>query len=168
MAPPFDQIFPPTPTFVQRDADDQSGRVFLVTGSTSGIGLELAKMLYGLNGTVYIAARSKAKIDAATKTIESQVRTKTGRVEGLQLDLANLSSIGDSARDFLAREDRLDVLVHNAGLMTPPAGSKTNLVSKCAPNVFDVVAFYRKSCLTYRLRLSLTNTMVGARSRDGY
>lgn len=102
----------------------------MITGSTSGVGLELAKLLYGLNGTVYVAARSPEKIKEAIKTIKSQVRTKTGRVESLEVDLANLASIGQSARAFLAIEDRLDVLVHNAGLMTPPAGSKTNLVSK--------------------------------------
>lgn len=103
--------------------------MFLATGSTSGVGLELAKMLYGLNGTVYVAARSADKINATIKTIESRVSTKTGRVEALQLDLVNLASIGQSAREFLAKENRLDVLVHNAGLMTPPAGSKTDLVS---------------------------------------
>ena len=128
MTPPFDQIFPPSPPFTEKHAGDQGGRVFLVTGSTAGIGLELAKMLYGLNGTVYVAGRSTEKINAAIKTIKSQIRTKTGRVEALQLDLANLASIGQSAREFLSKEGRLDVLVHNAGLMTPPAGSKTGLV----------------------------------------
>ena len=103
--------------------------MFLITGSTSGVGLELAKILYGLNGTVYVAGRSSEKISAAIKTIKSQVGTKTGRVEALQIDLANLASIGQSVRDFLSKEDRLDVLVHNAGLMIPPAGSKTMLVS---------------------------------------
>ena len=130
MPPPFDQIFPPAPTFTEKHARDQGGRVFVVTGSTSGVGLELAKMLYGLNGTVYIAARSPQKISAAISTIKSQVRTKTGRVEALQVDLANLASIGQSAREFLSKEDQLDVIVHNAGLMMPPAGSKTELVSR--------------------------------------
>lgn len=86
-------------------------------------------MLYGLNGTVYVAARSAEKIQAAINTIKSQVRTKNGRVEALQVDLADLASIGHSAREFLLKGERLDVLVHNAGLMTPPAGSKTGLVS---------------------------------------
>lgn len=130
MPPPLDQIFPPCPDFTEKDASDQGGRVFLVTGSTSGIGLELAKMLYRLNGTVYIAARSLPKINAAIETIRSQVETGSGRLEALQIDLANLSSIGESVGNFISREDRLDVLVHNAGLMTPPSGSKTSLVSR--------------------------------------
>ena len=128
MPPPFDQIFPPSPTFTEKHAGDQAGRVFIVTGSTSGIGHELAKMLYGLNGTVYIASRSSKKISAAIEAIKSQVRTKQGRLETLKIDLEDLASIGQSAREFLQKEDRLDVLVHNAGLMTPPPGSKTKLV----------------------------------------
>lgn len=128
MPPPFDQMLPPTPAFTEQHAGDQSGRVFIVTGGTSGIGLELAKMFYALNGTVYVAARSEEKLRAAINTIKSEVRTTTGRVETLKLDLADLASIGKSAQEFLSREDRLDVLIHNAGVMTPPSGSKTNLV----------------------------------------
>lgn len=149
MAPPFDQIFPPSPTFTEKHAGDQGGRVFLVTGSTSGVGLELAKMLYGLNGTVYVAGRSAEKISAAIKTIKTQVRTKTGRVEALQVDLANLLSIGQSARDFLSKEDRLDVLVHNAGLMTPPAGSKTELVSRIVLSTWSLSLISLTTCSTY-------------------
>lgn len=106
MAPPFDQIFPPSPSFTEKLAEDQDGRVVLVTGSTSA-----------------------DKISATIKTTKSQVSTKIGRVEALQLDPANLASIGQSAREFLTKGNRLDVFVHNAGLMKPPAGSKTDLVS---------------------------------------
>lgn len=101
--------------------------MFLVTGSNSGVGLELAKLLYGLNGTVYVASRSTEKVRAAIETIKAQVTTKTGRLEALQLNLADLPSIGRSAGEFLRRETRLDVLVHNAGLMMPTTGSKTDL-----------------------------------------
>ena len=147
MAPPFDQIFPPSPTFTEKHAGDQGGRVFLVTGSTSGVGLELAKMLYGLNGTVYVAGRSAEKISAALKTIKSQVRTTTGRVEALQIDLADLASIKQSVHEFLSKEDRLDVLVHNAGLMMPPTGSHTILVSSCLLTpISDILLFRTKCC----------------------
>ena len=127
--PPLDQLFPPNPVFTEKNAGDQGGRVFLVTGSNSGVGLELAKLLYGLNGTVYVASRSAEKVRAAIETIKAQVTTKTGRLEALQLNLADLPSIGRSAGEFLRRETRLDVLVHNAGLMMPTTGSKTDLVS---------------------------------------
>ena len=45
------------------------------------------------------------------------------------LDLADLSTVKPAVERFLAMEDRLHVLVHNAGVMMPAAGSKTKLVS---------------------------------------
>jgi retinol dehydrogenase 12 len=47
----------------------------------------------------------------------------------LILDLADFPTIKKAVNEFLQTEDRLDVLVHNAGLMTPPAESKNKLVS---------------------------------------
>lgn len=46
-----------------------------------------------------------------------------GRVEFLQLDLADLGSVKPAVQEFLMREERLDVLVNNAGVMWPPPGS---------------------------------------------
>ena len=45
------------------------------------------------------------------------------------MDLADFPTIKKAVNEFLEKEDRLDILVHNAGLMTPPAGSKDKLVS---------------------------------------
>lgn len=46
------------------------------------------------------------------------------------VDLADLGTVKGAVDEFLGREDRLDVLVHNAGVMTPPAGSKDKLVRR--------------------------------------
>lgn len=46
-------------------------------------------------------------------------------MEFLKLDLADLPTIKGSVEDFMSREQRLDVLTNNAGVMTPPVGSKT-------------------------------------------
>jgi len=81
-------------------------------------------MLYGANGTVYIATRSKAKITAAIKDLKARSPASGGRLEPLILDLSDLATIKPAADAFLSRETRLDVLVHNAGVMTPPKGSK--------------------------------------------
>jgi retinol dehydrogenase-12 len=85
-------------------------------------------MLYGKGAKVYIASRSIQKITKAIKSIQDQFAKSNGKLVSLKLDLADLSSIKASAEEFLAKEERLDVLVHNAGVMTPPAGSKTKLV----------------------------------------
>lgn len=100
-----------------------------MTGSTSGCGYELAKMLYRAGAKVYIASRSPEKVKQAIKTIKSDGKSSSGKLIALHLDLSDLSSIKQSANEFLAAEERLDVLVHNAGIMTPPTGSKTKLVS---------------------------------------
>ena len=86
-------------------------------------------MLYAAGGKVYVAARSPEKIKNAIRLIESSERSSTGKLLALNLDLADLSSIKQSANAFLGAEGRLDVVVHNAGVMKPPPGSKTPTVS---------------------------------------
>ena len=140
----FSQAFPPAPTFTEKNIASLQGKVrkdrgifkeqkshisqvFIVTGAASGVGFELAKLLAGCGGTVYVAARSKEKVDRAIKSI-SQANAGKGKLHPLLLDLANFSSIKPAVNEFLDKESRLDVLVHNAGLMTPPAGSKNSKV----------------------------------------
>lgn len=95
------------------------------TGGYAGVGLELSRILYQRNGTVYIAGRSEAKGAAAISSIKSKCPSSDGRLEFLHLDLADLATIKASAEAFLARERRLDVLTNNAGVMVPPSGSRT-------------------------------------------
>jgi retinol dehydrogenase-12 len=94
---------------------DLTGRVVLVTGANSGIGLETAAGLAALGATVVMAARSPAKGEAAV----ADVRARTGNqaVELGVLDLSSFASIRAFAAWFLERHERLDVLVNNAGLM---------------------------------------------------
>ncbi|KAI6914656.1 hypothetical protein D0869_00253 [Hortaea werneckii] len=121
------QIFPPTPAFTEKSLDDLCGRVYIITGATSGVGLELAKMLYAANGTVYICGRSQTSADTAISTIrDSAPKTTTqGRLKPLIFDLADLSTVRSAAQLFLRQEQRLDVLFLNAGIMTPAPGSQT-------------------------------------------
>ncbi|KAL1631525.1 short-chain alcohol dehydrogenase [Diplodia seriata] len=111
------------PPFTEKELPDQRGKVHIVTGGYSGVGLELVKILYAKNATVYVAGRSADKASAAIATVKEA--GGGGRVEFLQLDLAHLASIKKSADEFLAKEQRLDVLTNNAGVMFPPKGSKT-------------------------------------------
>lgn len=104
-------------------------QVFIVTGGYVGVGYALSKILYQRNGTVYVAGRSKEKAEKAISALQEEVYDSSGRLEFLQLDLADLPTVPKSAADFMSRESRLDVLVNNAGVMTPPAGSKTSQVS---------------------------------------
>lgn len=117
-------FFIPKPTLTEENLPDQAGRVFIVTGGYAGCGKALSTILYGKNGTVYVAGRSKDKADQAIDEIKKTHPSSDGRIEFLKVDLADLSTIKASADDFSKRENRLDVLTNNAGVMTPPAGSK--------------------------------------------
>ena len=99
--------------------------MFIVTGASSGVGLELSSFLYMHNARVYIAARSKAKAEQAILTIRQRHPDSHGQLIFLQLDLGDLSTIRKSANEFLGKESRLDVLWNNAGVMWPPQGSVT-------------------------------------------
>ena len=97
---------------------DQSGRVAMVTGSSSGIGYEAARVLANKNAEVIIAVRNQVKGDAAVGKIKAQ--NQNADVKVMILDLANLKSIKNFANDFKAKYSKLDLLINNAGVMMPP------------------------------------------------
>ncbi|KAF7188130.1 Short-chain dehydrogenase/reductase [Pseudocercospora fuligena] len=116
----------PGPAMTEEQLPDQRGKVHMITGGYSGIGYELAKMLYDRNATVFLAGRDISKAKRAIQQIRAEQKTKTlGKLHYVYLDLADLHTIKSSVEDFLCRTDRLDVLVNNAGVMVPPAGSCT-------------------------------------------
>ncbi|KAK2816038.1 hypothetical protein FQN49_008046 [Arthroderma sp. PD_2] len=122
MGAQFSQFFPPKPIWTDADVSSQDGKVFIVTGGASGIGFELAKMLYQKGGKVYIAGRSEEKAQKAIKDIQAAV-SEGGSLEFLHLVLDDLSSIKASAEAFKEKESKLDVLWNNAGVSQPPLGS---------------------------------------------
>jgi NAD(P)-dependent dehydrogenase (short-subunit alcohol dehydrogenase family) len=95
-------------------APDLNGRTIIVTGGNSGIGKEAAAELTAMGATVVVAARNRAKGEAAVAEIRQ--RAPQGTVELADLDLASTASIRAFADGFLAAHDRLDVLLNNAGL----------------------------------------------------
>ena len=99
--------------------DDQSGRVAIVTGSNSGIGFETAKALALRGARVVLACRSEDKGRAAVEAIEAA--GPSGSVELGLLDLSSLDSVRAFAESFLDENERLDLLINNAGVMMPPA-----------------------------------------------
>ncbi|TFB03034.1 hypothetical protein CCMA1212_004987 [Trichoderma ghanense] len=122
MGAQWSQFFPPKPAFTEANVDNQEGKVFIVTGGASGIGLELSRILYLKNAKVYIATRSEEKARQAIADIQAS-GTSSGSLEFLHLDLADLTSIKASAEEFKAKESKLHVLWNNAGVSQPPAGS---------------------------------------------
>jgi NAD(P)-dependent dehydrogenase (short-subunit alcohol dehydrogenase family) len=94
-----------------------SGRTCLVTGATSGIGKETALRLAMLGATVVIVARDAARGAAARAEITA--RAPLAQVEVMTADLSSLAQVRGLAGDVLGRHGRLDVLVNNAGVISP-------------------------------------------------
>ena len=101
---------------------DQTGRVAIVTGANTGIGLETARELAKKGATTVIASRSADKADNAANDVRKD--NPSGEVVVMLLDLASLDSVKNFSDEFHSRFDRLDLLINNAGVMMPPE-SKT-------------------------------------------
>ncbi|EAQ87164.1 hypothetical protein CHGG_03783 [Chaetomium globosum CBS 148.51] len=119
------QFFPPKPTFTEANVPPQDGKVFIVTGGASGIGLELSKMLYQKGGRVYIAGRSEEDAQRAIQTIQAAVPSPSASAAliFLHLDLSDLTTIKTAVAAFQSQESTLHVLFNNAGVSQPPLGS---------------------------------------------
>lgn len=118
-------MYPPKAEFTEANVPDLSSKVIIVTGGYAGIGYQLSKILYSKNAKVYIAARSEEKANGAIKSIKESSPQSTGSLSFLSLDLADLTTIKASVNAFRAKENQLHILFNNAGVMTPPQGSKT-------------------------------------------
>ena len=99
-------------------------QVFIVTGGNSGCGFEPAKLLYRHNGTVDIAGRSPERCTTAIAKISAEFPASGGRLEFLMVDLGDLTTIKPAAEEFTRREQRLDVLWNNAGVMGAAQGKR--------------------------------------------
>ncbi|MFC2134379.1 oxidoreductase [Bacteroidota bacterium] len=102
---------------------DQKGKIAIVTGSSSGIGYEAARVLANKNAKVIIAVRNPIKGEDAAAKIKAQ--NNSADVQVMQLDLADLDSVKQFADKFKSQFSKLDLLINNAGVMIPPY-SKTN------------------------------------------
>jgi NAD(P)-dependent dehydrogenase (short-subunit alcohol dehydrogenase family) len=92
-------------------------RIALVTGASAGIGLYTALGLARAGFRVIIAGRDGARLQEARRTIAEQAGSD--RVETARADFAILDAVRHLAEMVLTRHERLDLLVNNAGLITP-------------------------------------------------
>jgi len=114
----------PAPPLTEKNLPDQTGKVYIITGANTGVGYEVASILYSHNAKVYVAARSQSKADTAIESIKKAHSASQGSLHYLHLNLSDLSSIKESANEFLSKEDKLHWLDNNAGVMIPPKGDR--------------------------------------------
>ena len=102
----------------------QDGKVALITGASSGLGFETAKILAQRGARVVLAVRDAVKGERARAEIRSVA--PDANLEMLGLDLASLSSVRSAAAAFLQTHERLDILINNAGVMAIPRRTTTD------------------------------------------
>ncbi len=100
---------------------DLTGRVIAVTGANSGIGLVTAEQLARQGARVVMGCRNLAEAEERAREIVS--RHPKAQVEARRLDLGDLSSVRQFAKDLLADHECLHVLINNAGVMNTPKGT---------------------------------------------
>ena len=113
----------PDPEWSAADIPSQEGRIFVVTGGTSGMGYEGAKALAAAGAQVIIAARNPQRGQETIQRIQEEVPGAQVRFEAF--DLADLASVRALGERLNATLPRLDGLINNAGVMTPPTRQVT-------------------------------------------
>ena len=90
-------------------------QVFLITGCSSGIGIETARALSTTGARLFLGVRNLSKGQSACSAF-----LKPGHVDLLELDTSSLSSVRKAAAEVLSKSPKLNVLVCNAGIMMNP------------------------------------------------
>lgn len=108
----------PKPDWSLADMPSQKGRIFLITGGTSGMGFEDAKALTAAGAQIVIAARNPERGQEAIDRIKQEV--PNAQVQFERVDLSDLSSVRALGKRLVTALPRLDVLINNAAIMAPP------------------------------------------------
>jgi NAD(P)-dependent dehydrogenase (short-subunit alcohol dehydrogenase family) len=118
-------------------------RTVLVTGATDGLGRALAASLAGAGDTVLIHGRDAERLE--------QALAETGAARAYRADLASLGEVRDLADEVAESEERLDVLVNNAGIGTTLPGDGRRVQSRDGHELRFAVNYLAPFLLTERL-----------------
>jgi NAD(P)-dependent dehydrogenase (short-subunit alcohol dehydrogenase family) len=107
-----------SPSWTADDIPDQSGRVAVVTGANSGLGLVTARELARRGAIVVMGCRSITKGEDAA--VEIRRALPNAQLEVRKLDLASLESVRAFALEVAAAHPAMNLLINNGGIMMPP------------------------------------------------
>jgi NAD(P)-dependent dehydrogenase (short-subunit alcohol dehydrogenase family) len=140
-------------------------RLFLITGTTSGLGLETAKRLAAMNVHLVLAVRNTNLAEEQAK----KMREDTGNhdIDVLPLDLSSLSSIKSFEKELINRYDYLDVLINNAGVFCD-SKKKTTEGFEMTMGVNFVGNYYLTTLLLPFLKKGNSPRIVNIVSKAGY
>lgn len=108
----------PKPDWSLADMPSQAGRIFVVTGGTSGMGFEDAKALAAAGARVVIVARNPER--GAETIAKIRATDPDAQVQFEAVDLANLATVRDLAARLRDSLPRVDGVINNAAIMAPP------------------------------------------------
>ncbi|GJQ66057.1 hypothetical protein Trydic_g4143 [Trypoxylus dichotomus] len=136
---------------------EADGKVIVITGANTGIGKETARELARRGAKVYMACRDMRRCEKAREEIV--LDTKNKYVYCRKCDLASLKSIKEFADAFLKEQERLDVLINNAGVMRTP-NSKTQDGFEMQLGVNHLGHFYLTNLLLNKLEASAPSRVI--------
>jgi NAD(P)-dependent dehydrogenase (short-subunit alcohol dehydrogenase family) len=93
-----------------------TGKVVVITGVSSGLGVETVRALEPTGVNFFLTARNLAKAKTALSDI-----WKEDRMELVEMDQSSLESVRTAAKSILGKTDKVNILINNAGVMAVPS-----------------------------------------------
>ncbi|MGE4234072.1 MAG: oxidoreductase [Bacteriovoracia bacterium] len=102
------------------DGIELHGKTAIVTGASSGIGVETARALAAAGANTILAVRNTTKGQQTAEEIKKSLPNRKVNLEVMKLDLSSFQSVREFCDDFSKHHQKLDILVNNAGIMACP------------------------------------------------
>src|ERR1700712_1966197 len=98
------------------------GKVILVTGCSSGIGIETVRALHATGATIFATVRDLAKGQTVVNQILASEPNNKAPIHLIKMELDSFDAINASAKEVLQKTTTLNILINNAGVMHTPEG----------------------------------------------
>ncbi|KUI54244.1 Rhamnolipids biosynthesis 3-oxoacyl-[acyl-carrier-protein] reductase [Cytospora mali] len=115
---------------------NMKGRVALVTGGGSGIGLMITQALAVNGAKVYVTGRTEEKLDRVVETYNQDIEGEIIALTGF--DVTKKNDIVKLVKEIESREECLCILVNNAGISSNTVTTETDTATEMKQNLFDV------------------------------